>query len=214
MKAVRGDQVNEVTREDTPDVIGALVRNHQQFLAFLNGRVANRSDAEEILQAAFARGVEKSHTIREGESAVAWFYRLLRNAVIDYYRRRDAEKRALQHYSGSMAEGDEVSHDSEIEQEICRCFNDLLPTLRDEYANLLRRVDLEGASIATVSDETGSTPNNTRVKLHRARKALRKQLERSCGSCAEHHCLDCSCRSSRRAPEQGVMPAGLIRQPK
>ena len=72
--------------------------------------------------------------------------------------------------------------------------NDLLPTLKDDYSALLRRVDLEGASIAEVATETGMTANNTRVKLHRARTALRKQVELSCGSCAEHGCLDCNCQ--------------------
>jgi RNA polymerase sigma-70 factor (ECF subfamily) len=29
--------------------------------------------------------------------------------------------------------------------------------------------------------------------VHRARQALRRRLEESCGTCAEHACLDCSC---------------------
>jgi RNA polymerase sigma-70 factor (ECF subfamily) len=75
-----------------------------------------------------------------------------------------------------------------------------VPTLKSDYAALLTAVDLESRSIAEVAAEHGMTPNNTRVKLHRARVALRKQLERSCGSCATHGCLDCSC-GSPRAPQ-------------
>jgi RNA polymerase sigma-70 factor (ECF subfamily) len=59
---------------------------------------------------------------------------------------------------------------------------------------LIRRVDLDEATIADVASEMGITPGNARVKLHRARRALRRQLELSCGSCAEHGCLDCTCR--------------------
>ena len=40
----------------------------------------------EILQSAFVTGIEKQKTIQDGESVVAWFYRVLRNAVIDHYR--------------------------------------------------------------------------------------------------------------------------------
>jgi RNA polymerase sigma-70 factor (ECF subfamily) len=154
-------------------------------------RVGNASDAEEILQAAFVKSVEKSEMIRDQETVVAWFYRLLRNAVVDYYRHRDAERRALELLDAMNSEKETPEPD--FERVICQCVNHLLPTLKDDYSALLRRVDLEGASIAEVAAEAGMTPNNTRVKLHRARTALRKQLEISCGSCTEHGCLDCTC---------------------
>jgi RNA polymerase sigma-70 factor (ECF subfamily) len=179
-------------RQQSPDVVAALVDNHRKFLSFLKGRIANPSDAEEILQAAFVKSINKSDSIRDGESAVAWFYRLLRNAVVDYYRHRDADRRAMDQLARMITETE--THQPDIERAICQCVYDLLPTLKYDYSRLLSRVDLEGASIAEVASETGMTANNTRVKLHRARKALRKQLQRSCGSCAEHGCLDCDCR--------------------
>lgn len=182
----------EATRQETSAVIATLVDNHRRFLSFLTSRVADPSEAEEILQAAFVKSVEKSDTIRDGESAVAWFYRLLRNAVIDHYRHRDAERRALKQLAGMST----ATAEPGLERAIRQCVNGLLPTLKDDYAALLRRVDLESESIPKVARETGMTPNNTRVKLHRARMALRKQLELCCGSCAEHGCLDCNCQRS------------------
>ncbi len=181
----------EAARHQTSAVIATLVDNHQRFLSFLRRRVENSSDAEEILQAAFVKSVEKSDSIRDSETVVAWFYRLLRNAVIDYYRHRDAECRALKRLAGLNTGTETIEPD--FENAICQCVNDLLPTLKDDYSALLRRIDLEGASVAEVATEMGMTANNTRVKLHRARTALRKQLELSCGSCAEHACLDCTC---------------------
>lgn len=182
----------EGTRKQTSAVISTLIENRRRFLSFLTRCVCNPSDAEEILQTAFVKGVEKSDSIRDSESVVAWFYRLLRNAVIDYYRHKDAERRALERVAGMHTETEDLEPD--FERAICQCVNDLLPTLKDDYSLLLRRVDLDGASIAEIATETSMTANNTRVKLHRARAALRKQLELSCGSCAEHACLDCDCR--------------------
>ena len=182
----------EAERPPTPAVIAALVENHKHFLSFLMRRVGNQSDAEEILQAAFVKSVEKADSIRDGETVVAWFYRLLRNAVIDYYVHRDAERRALERLDAMSGKGE--IYEEDIEYVVCQCVNDLMPTLKDDYSSLLRRIDLEGASIFEVATETGMTANNTRVKLHRARTALRKQLELSCGSCAEHGCLDCNCQ--------------------
>ncbi len=182
----------EASRPTNANVVATLVENHRRFLSFLTHRVGSPHDAEEILQTAFVRGVEKSDTIRDSENVVAWFYRLLRNAVIDYYRHRDAERRALQRVAGMSMNAETPEPD--VERAICQCVNDLLPTLKDDYAAMLRRIDLEDATISDVASETGMTPNNTRVKLHRARMALRRQLQVSCGSCAEHGCLDCSCQ--------------------
>jgi RNA polymerase sigma-70 factor (ECF subfamily) len=180
--------------EQSSEVVRTLVENHRQFRAFLEQRVEDAADAEDILQAAFLKGVEKGDTVREHESVVAWFYRLLRNAIVDYYRHRGAEDRALTRAAGFSHEADEL--EPEVERAICQCMHGLLPTLREDYAMLLRRVDLEDASIAEVAAETGMTSNNVRVKLHRARAALRTQLELCCGSCTEHGCLDCTCRRS------------------
>lgn len=180
--------------EPSPELVDMLVENHRRFRAFLEQRVENAADAEDILQTAFLKGVEKGSAVREHESVVAWFYRLLRNAITDYYRHRGAEARALERAAGFAQEADELV--LEVERAICQCMHDLLPTLPEDYATLLRRVDLEDASITEVVAETGWTPNNVRVKLHRARAALRKQLELSCGSCTEHGCLDCTCGPS------------------
>jgi RNA polymerase sigma-70 factor (ECF subfamily) len=181
-------------KKQSPDVVATLIDNHRKFLAFLNGRIANPADADEILQSAFVKGIEKSDSIRTGESVVAWFYRLLNNAVIDYYRHRDAERRAMEQLVGMNT--DTAIHQPDLESAVCQCVYALLPTLKDDYSRLLTRVDLEDASIAEVASETGMTANNARVKLHRARKAMYKQLKLSCGSCAEHGCLDCDCRPS------------------
>jgi RNA polymerase sigma factor (sigma-70 family) len=171
-------------------VVKALVGNHRRFLGFLERRVGSRAIAEEILQAAYVRTLEKGGELQEGEGAVAWFYRLLRNALIDHYRRQGAESRALER---EAREASEVGPDPELKQTLCACIHDLLPTLKPEYAELVRRVDLEGRSVPEFAREAGITANNAGVRLHRARQALKKQLERSCGTCASHGCLDCTC---------------------
>ena len=79
----------------TPEVVDVLVERRRRFLQFLEPRVGSRAVAEELLQAAFVKVVERGSELRDGESAVAWFYRLLRNALVDFYRHRDAERRAI-----------------------------------------------------------------------------------------------------------------------
>ena len=171
------------------------MENHRRFLAFLERRVGSRAQAEDILQAAFVRGIEKAGSIRDTESAVAWFYRLLRNAVIDHYRRSGTEARLF------PAEPTEktAAYEPEIRGEICTCIRRLLPALKPEHAEMIERVDLNEEPLADVAGTLGITPNNAAVRLHRARNGLRRQLERSCGTCATHWCLDCGCGGSAAA---------------
>lgn len=85
----------DASKPETDAAVARLLANHRRFLNFLTARVGSREDAEDILQDAFVRGLQKVGQLRDDESAVAWFYRLLRNAVIDHYRRRSAAKKAF-----------------------------------------------------------------------------------------------------------------------
>lgn len=177
--------------ESSPAALAALVENHRRFLGFLERRTGSRDVAEEILQAAFVKGIERAGEIRDEERAVAWFYRLLRNALTDHWREKAAERRGEEALAREL--GDAVEPAPEIVGQLCRCFEPLLGTLKPEYEEILRRVDLDGVRPIEYADESGITPNNAMVRLHRARRALREGMLRSCRTCAEHGCLDCGC---------------------
>lgn len=177
--------------DTNPALARALVDNHRAFLAFLERRVGSREVAEDLLQEAFARGIDRIDTLRDEDSVVAWFYRSLRNAVIDHYRRNDARRRNLERFAGEIASA--ASPDAELLAEACRCVLSLADTLKPEYAEAIRRIDVEGLPVKDFAAEKGMSANNAGVRVFRAREALRKQVSRSCGTCAEHGCLDCSC---------------------
>jgi len=174
-----------------PEALRTLVTNRQRLLAFLQPRVGSAELAAEILQDAFVKGVEKGHTVREDESALAWCYRLLRNAVIDRHRRVSVERDALARLAEELSALPAAGVD--LEREICTCMNDLMDTLKPEYADILRRVDLAEARLDRAAADLEITVNNATVRLHRARQALRQRLEQMCGVCAHHGCLNCTC---------------------
>lgn len=174
----------------TPEALRALLTNKQRLLAFLTRRLGSPELADELLQDAFLKGVEKGHSLRDDESALAWCYRLLRNAVIDRHRRLTTEREALARLAQELSA---APVDADLEREVCTCMNDLVPTLKPEYADILRRVDLGERRLDAVASELGITTNNATVRLHRARQALRQRLEQMCGMCAHHGCLNCTC---------------------
>ena len=175
----------------TDDVTKTLVAQHRKFLAFLEQRVESKAVAEEILQSAFVKSIEKRDQLHSNESAVAWFYRLLRNAVIDHYRRRDAKGRALEKHAVELSMSEQIEPD--VEAVICACIGDVIPTLKSEYEQVLRAVDLEGKPVADAARDLGISANNASVRLHRARGQLKQRLVSLCNTCAEHGCLYCSC---------------------
>lgn len=176
----------------SPDVARVLVDNHRAFLAFVERRVGSTEVAEDILQEAFVRGIDRAASLREDESAVAWFYRMLRNAVIDHYRRNDARRRNLERFASEL---EPTEPEPEIAAVICRCVLSLAETLKPDYADAIRRIDVDGTAVKDFASEKGLTANNAGVRVFRARAALREQVARACGSCAVHGCLDCSCGS-------------------
>ena len=171
--------------------LNVLLESHRKFLAFLERRAGSREAAEDILQTAYAKAVQQEDSLKQ-ETVIAWFYRLLRNSLIDYYRRQNVERRAI---GARSKETIAATIDApELERTICECFRDLLPTLKPEYSAILRSVDLDGASVSDAARSLGVTANNAGVRLHRARLALKTRLEESCRTCATHGCLDCTCK--------------------
>lgn len=164
-----------------------------EFLNFVQKRVHSRSVAEDILQAAFVKGIEKGDAIRDTDNVVAWFYRLLRNAVIDHYRRSAGSDRALEQWVREL-EASDIPQAFE-KDEVCRCVTRLLDELKPEYKEALTVVDLGEGNLRDLAERNGISENNAGVRVHRARQALLKQVKLTCGVCATHGCVDCRCGS-------------------
>lgn len=179
-----------MTEPVSPEVVQTLVDSHDQFLRFLQSRVGSREVAEDILQAAFVKTLERGNEIRDQESAVAWFYRVLRNAIIDHYRHHAVDFR----FREGAARAVPSSEDPELAKAVCQCVKDILPTLKNEYADILQKAEIEGVAVTDIATAENITPNNAMVRLHRARKALHERLVQTCGTCTEHGCLECQCK--------------------
>lgn len=175
------------------EVARILVDNHRAFLAFVERRVGNRELAEEIVQAAFVKNLDKFDAVRE--TAIGWFYTVLRNALTDHRRRQAVADRRLQEYAAESEVP--AGRDDELHQVVCRCVGALATTLKPEYADALRRIEVDGVAVKDYAAEVGVSVNNAGVRIFRARAALRKQVVRSCGTCAEHGCVDCTCGPDR-----------------
>jgi RNA polymerase sigma-70 factor (ECF subfamily) len=169
----------------------ALLAHRARFLRSLERRTRSRELAEEVLQAAYARALERG-TPAVGEEGVV-FQTVLRNAWLDRVRRADVEGDAARRIA---AELDEAVLDPELRGAICACLHEAVDALKPEYAALIREVELGGRPLREVAADARITPNNAGVRLHRARQALGRRLGALCGACAAHGCLECHCKGS------------------
>lgn len=175
--------------------IQALLENHRAFLRFLERRLGDRALAEDILQDAFARTIERPGHVPTDEAVIPWFYRVLRNAAVDQFRRRAAANRALEAFTLELDATSEPAADTHAE--ICACVMRLADTLKPEYAQALRAIEVEGMPVKAFAEREGLTANNAGVRIFRARDALKRRVAQSCGVCAEHGCADCTCRHAK-----------------
>ena len=179
--------------DDTPAPVVTLLENHRAFLRYLERRVGDRQLAEDILQDAFAKVVDRPDQAPADEAIVPWFYRTLRNAAIDQFRRRGAANRAVEAFARELET--QSAPEPEMEAEICACVSRLAATLKPEYAEALQAIDVDGTAVKTFAETRGLSASNAGVRVFRAREALKKRVVASCGTCAEHGCVNCTCRS-------------------
>lgn len=172
-----------------PEALAAtLLENLGQFQAFARKRLGDDQLAADAVQESLLKALKAEPNLSDHENVIAWFYRILRNVLTDLHRRRAARDRAMATYA--------IDFESAPEDEksaICACLHGLLPAMEPAYADVIRRHDLEGLPQSEIANDLGITPNNMKVKLHRARKQLRSLLEKTCTVCASHGCLDCDC---------------------
>jgi RNA polymerase sigma factor (sigma-70 family) len=175
--------------------IDTLLAHRPRFLSFVRSRVPSREIAEDILQVAYARALERGGLPDDPTAAVRWFYRVLLNASTDDHRRRGAEARGL----------DRFQHDptvlaAPVPRAVCGCVRRALDGLKPAYRDILHRVEVDGAAVSVAAAEAGITSGNAAVRLHRARRLLGDRLRGICGTCSLDGCADCDCTKGSSAP--------------
>lgn len=172
-------------------VAAAIANGRTRYLSFVRRRVAGVEIAEDILQEATIRALERADTLRDQAAFEGWFFRILRNAIIDFRRRSGVIVRGKEAFSSEALDRTEAQ---ERAVHPCACVVPLLSELKEEYREILERVEIEEQKVHAFAEQEGISPSNAGVRVHRARAALKKQVETTCGACAAAGCHDCSCR--------------------
>ncbi len=198
-----------VTSDDMPDlgnskVVSVLVENNRAFRKFLARRLGSLADVEDVLQDFCLKALVHQNQVRDADSLLAWLYSILRSCLSDHYRKSERAGKVNRAFAAELKSGEQVIENDELHKNLCACLHALLPVLRSDYADLVRRIDLAEEERAAVARDLGISSSALAVRLHRARQVLKKALLTSCGSCLQHGFDDCGCDPAKLHVRAGV----------
>ena len=150
-------------------------RDHYvQMLAFSLRRVSDREIAEDVVADTFAVAWRRRDCIPD--PALPWLYAIAARVLANQYRstgrRRKLDKR-LAHEIGTLASGPDPAESLDRRDAFATAF----ALLAESEREVLRLIAWDGLDTRDAARVFGCSPGAFRVRLHRARRKLAKQLE-------------------------------------
>lgn len=170
-----------------PTPSSLLVARRPDYLAYLRRRIGRGDLAEDLFQDFAVKVVRAAVAGPPVGNLDAWMFRVLRNTLIDHYRRRDARRRAEADYTrqaGPLAEAaDGAPDETRPDDEAAQAVTVALAGLRPDQAEVIRALYLRGVPRKALARDLHMEIGTLNVRAFRARRALRDALLRSGAGC-------------------------------
>ena len=156
-----------------------LVSKHKNLVFSIALKILNnREDAEEVAQDCFMKVFQALKTFERKSKFSTWLYRIVYNAAISRTRKKRLELVPMDNYVIHNYTEDEVSNGiEEIDPEEQKEMIDRAMKQLSDDENLLITLFYKGEnSIEDISNITGLSQSNVKVRLHRIRKKLHGEL--------------------------------------
>ncbi|HSG81652.1 MAG TPA: sigma-70 family RNA polymerase sigma factor [Gemmatimonadota bacterium] len=165
----------ERVRQGDREAFGTLVERYSdQAFAVAYGFVRHAEDAEDLVQDAFLRALDRIDRLGRGSAFGPWFYRLLVNAALN--RRKYLARRRTEDVPASAAGRDSPARESE-RAELRGRLAAALGLLPADLETVVILHDLEGFTHPEIARVLGIPEGTCRSHLSRARRLLREQLK-------------------------------------
>jgi RNA polymerase sigma-70 factor (ECF subfamily) len=169
-----------------PDLEAAWSRFGDQLRRWLERRVRQPADAEDVLQQVFLKMAASPPTGVPEEQIGAWLFRVARNALVD------AGRRARVRSADSLAAAEPAANEEPAaRRSITRCLEPMLGTLPEPYAVAVREADFQGRSQRELAAELGLTYSALKSRVQRGRRMLRDNLVACCRPDEDLNCGGC-----------------------
>jgi RNA polymerase sigma factor (sigma-70 family) len=165
----------------------AMERDEPKLRNFIRKHVADTGEAEDIVQEVFYELLEAYRLMKPVEHVTAWLFRVARNRIIDFFRKKKPE--SLNEPAISSDDGDtllleDMLPSAEASPEAAYARNMVLDALEDALEELpaaQRDVfiahELTSLSFKEISDETGLSVNTLLSRKRYAVLHLRRRLQ-------------------------------------
>jgi len=166
-----------------------LLREYGPRLLRLARRfLPNEEDARDALQDAMVSVTKSIGSFESGSALTTWLHRIVVNSALMKLRtkRRHPEEDIEQYLPRFLEDGHQIipstpwteSADSVLEREELRvAVRQAIEKLPDAYRIVLQLRDIEELSTAETAEILGINTNTVKIRLHRARQALRTLLD-------------------------------------
>jgi RNA polymerase sigma-70 factor (ECF subfamily) len=158
-------------------------------------RLVGQHDAEDVAQDVFVRVSQALKTFRGQSQLSTWIYRIATNAAMDRLRSPSFQRTVHKGLSiVSIGEGETASEEkslrtgektpsgeaSLIRKEMNECIRGFVENLPPDYRTVLVLSEIEGLKNNEIAEIVGVSLDTVKIRLHRARAKLRKELETHC----------------------------------
>jgi RNA polymerase sigma factor (sigma-70 family) len=173
-----------LTIEQDQRISEAVAREQPRLRNFIRKRVPGESDVEDILQDVFFELVEAYRLMKPVEQVGAWLFRVARNRITDFFRRKkpealsdaatDGEAFPLEDLLPSPDAGPDAAYARGVLLEELDAALDELP---EEQRDVFIAHEVQGRSFKELAAETGLSVNTLLSRKHYAVLHLRRRLQ-------------------------------------
>ena len=168
--------------EGNVNAYSVIVERHNNRVYNLAFRICcNHEEAEEISQDSFLKAYRALGTFMRKSSFSTWLYRIVYNTAISHVRTKKREILSLEDFPASAADfiGTGTTEE-EAENEYRRSLLDFaFQKISDEERSLITLHYYEDMSTEEMSEVTGISKSNIKVKLFRARQKMLQFIEKA-----------------------------------
>ncbi len=172
--------INRVTAGDNNAFAGLVDKHKEMVFTIVVKILRNREDAEEVAQDTFVKAFKALDSFKREARFSTWLYRIAYNAAISRSRKKQHEFTAIDENMIENYTTDVVSKSiNELDaDEQVSAINTLMGKLPEEENLLLTLFYKKEKSVEEISEITGYSQSNVKVKLYRIRKRMYTDLEK------------------------------------
>jgi RNA polymerase sigma factor (sigma-70 family) len=158
-----------------------IVDRHKDRAYNLAFRICgNHEEAEEIAQDSFLKAYRSLKSFKMKSSFATWLYRIVYNTSISFVRVKKKGVLSLDDFPADATDfiGNNTSEEDAEKEYRCSLVNFALQKISEEERGLISLYYYEEMSADEISDVTGISKSNIKVKLFRARQKMLEIIEK------------------------------------